>query len=134
ASRRRRIRRWFGANGRPIVPRAGRCLRAQSYRSGDPCVWRQPVRDRAATPAQSRDAVRQAEEVRPRERVGAAVPAARRRRRQRQSRRLLILLGDAVASRLHELRGMKTTTLVGRILFSLLFLAAVPGHFKSETI
>ena len=39
-----------------------------------------------------------------------------------------------MASRLHELRGMKTTTLVGRILFSLLFLAAVPGHFKSETI
>jgi putative oxidoreductase len=29
---------------------------------------------------------------------------------------------------------MKTTTLVGRILFSLLFLAAAPGHFQSETI
>jgi putative oxidoreductase len=29
---------------------------------------------------------------------------------------------------------MKTTTLVGRILFSLIFLAAVPGHFKSETV
>jgi len=29
---------------------------------------------------------------------------------------------------------MKTTTLVGRILFSLLFIMSVPGHFKSETI
>jgi putative oxidoreductase len=29
---------------------------------------------------------------------------------------------------------MKTTTLVGRILYSLLFIMAVPGHFKSETI
>jgi putative oxidoreductase len=29
---------------------------------------------------------------------------------------------------------MKTTTLVGRILYALLFLSAVPGHFKSETI
>jgi putative oxidoreductase len=31
-------------------------------------------------------------------------------------------------------RGMKITTLVGRILYSLIFLAAVPNHFKSETI
>jgi putative oxidoreductase len=29
---------------------------------------------------------------------------------------------------------MKTTTLVGRILYSLVFLMAVPGHFQSETI
>src|SRR5258706_14805938 len=29
---------------------------------------------------------------------------------------------------------MKITTLVGRLLYSLIFLAAVPGHFKSETI
>jgi putative oxidoreductase len=29
---------------------------------------------------------------------------------------------------------MKTTTLAGRILFSLIFLMAVPGHFKPETI
>ena len=29
---------------------------------------------------------------------------------------------------------MKSTALVGRILYSLIFLAAVPGHFKSETI
>ena len=29
---------------------------------------------------------------------------------------------------------MKTTTLVGRILFALVFLAAAPGHFQSETI
>ena len=29
---------------------------------------------------------------------------------------------------------MKTTTLVGRILFSIIFIMAVPGHFKSETI
>ena len=29
---------------------------------------------------------------------------------------------------------MKITTLTGRILFSLVFLAAVPGHFQSETI
>jgi putative oxidoreductase len=29
---------------------------------------------------------------------------------------------------------MKTTTLVGRILYSLLFIAAAPGHFSSETI
>jgi len=29
---------------------------------------------------------------------------------------------------------MKITTLVGRLLYSLVFLAAVPGHFKSETI
>jgi hypothetical protein len=29
---------------------------------------------------------------------------------------------------------MKATTLVGRILYSLLFLAAAPGHFSSETI
>ena len=29
---------------------------------------------------------------------------------------------------------MKTITLVGRILFSLLFIMSVPGHFKSETI
>lgn len=29
---------------------------------------------------------------------------------------------------------MKTTALVGRVLYSLIFLAAVPGHFKSETI
>jgi putative oxidoreductase len=29
---------------------------------------------------------------------------------------------------------MKTTTLVGRILFSILFIMAVPGHFTSETI
>jgi putative oxidoreductase len=29
---------------------------------------------------------------------------------------------------------MKTTTLVGRILYSLLFIMSVPGHFKSETI
>jgi len=29
---------------------------------------------------------------------------------------------------------MKTTTLVGRILYSLIFLAAVPGHFQAETV
>ena len=29
---------------------------------------------------------------------------------------------------------MKTTTLIGRILYSLLFLSAAPGHFSSETI
>lgn len=29
---------------------------------------------------------------------------------------------------------MKITTLVGRLLYSLIFLAAVPGHFKAETI
>jgi putative oxidoreductase len=29
---------------------------------------------------------------------------------------------------------MKSTALAGRILYSLIFLAAVPGHFKSETI
>ena len=29
---------------------------------------------------------------------------------------------------------MKTTTLVGRILYSLLFIMAAPGHFKAETI
>jgi putative oxidoreductase len=29
---------------------------------------------------------------------------------------------------------MKSTALVGRILFSLLFLFSVPGHFKQETI
>jgi putative oxidoreductase len=29
---------------------------------------------------------------------------------------------------------MKATTLVGRILYSLLFIAAAPGHFSSETI
>ena len=29
---------------------------------------------------------------------------------------------------------MKTTTLVGRILYSLVFLMSVPGHFQSETI
>lgn len=29
---------------------------------------------------------------------------------------------------------MKTTTLIGRILYSLLFLAAVPGHFSAQTI
>jgi putative oxidoreductase len=28
---------------------------------------------------------------------------------------------------------MKTTTLVGRILFSLVFIASVPGHFKADT-
>lgn len=29
---------------------------------------------------------------------------------------------------------MKITTVVGRILYSLIFLVAVPGHFKSDTI
>jgi putative oxidoreductase len=29
---------------------------------------------------------------------------------------------------------MKTTTLIGRILYSLIFLAAVPGHFSAQTI
>jgi putative oxidoreductase len=29
---------------------------------------------------------------------------------------------------------MKVTTLVGRILYALLFIAAAPGHFSSETI
>lgn len=29
---------------------------------------------------------------------------------------------------------MKTATLIGRILYSLIFLAAVPGHFSSQTI
>ena len=29
---------------------------------------------------------------------------------------------------------MKTTTLIGRILYSLIFIAAAPGHFKSETV
>jgi putative oxidoreductase len=29
---------------------------------------------------------------------------------------------------------MKTTTLVGRILYSILFIAAAPGHFSAETI
>jgi putative oxidoreductase len=29
---------------------------------------------------------------------------------------------------------MKSTALAGRILYSLIFLAAVPGHFKSDTI
>ena len=29
---------------------------------------------------------------------------------------------------------MKITTLVGRLLYSLIFIAAVPGHFQSETI
>jgi putative oxidoreductase len=29
---------------------------------------------------------------------------------------------------------MKATALAGRVLYSLIFLAAVPGHFKSETI
>src|SRR5215468_10959704 len=29
---------------------------------------------------------------------------------------------------------MKTTTLIGRILYSLLFLSAAPGHFSAQTI
>ena len=29
---------------------------------------------------------------------------------------------------------MKTTALVGRILYSIIFIMAVPGHFKSETV
>lgn len=29
---------------------------------------------------------------------------------------------------------MKTTTLIGRILYSLLFVAAAPGHFSAQTI
>jgi putative oxidoreductase len=29
---------------------------------------------------------------------------------------------------------MKTATLIGRILYSLIFLAAVPGHFSAQTI
>jgi len=48
--------------------------------------------------------------------------------------RLSNLRAAGLARRLHYAGIMKTTTLVGRILFSLLFLMAVPGHFKSETI
>lgn len=40
------------------------------------------------------------------------------------------LAGEAVARARH----VKTTTLVGRILFSVMFIMSAPGHFKSDTI
>ena len=42
--------------------------------------------------------------------------------------------GDALARRLQKSECMKATTLVGRILYSLLFIASAPGHFSSDTI
>jgi putative oxidoreductase len=39
-----------------------------------------------------------------------------------------------LAKRLHKRRRMKITTLAGRILYSLVFLAAAPGHFSPGTI
>lgn len=45
-----------------------------------------------------------------------------------------ILRALELARRLHYGPTMKITTLVGRILYSILFIAAAPGHFSSETI
>jgi putative oxidoreductase len=42
--------------------------------------------------------------------------------------------GRAVAMPLHDAVAMKVTTLIGRILYSLIFIFAAAGHFKPETI
>ena len=65
--------------------------------------------------------------------AGAAAPTPAPR--HPHARRQAIPKGELVAAPL-QCRPviMKTTTLVGRILYSLIFLMAVPGHFKAETI